>query len=257
MSRENKNTRLVDDADLLESYEEEILLEQLDEISEDWQFDVVVVTADDLNGRSAEEYAENFYDFYGYGMGPDRDGALLLVSMEEREWYITTTGSGMWILGDDELDTVSEAFLPDLSDGNYLEAFETYAEWCDLFLAQAENGESLPAGSYVVAEIIEKEKTVEPIWILGSLLIGFLVALIPVSVMKGKLKSVRKATAANQYVREGSFQVTEMRDLFLYRNVTRVARPKDNAPKGGGRPGGGHGGGGRSGGGHGGKGGRF
>ena len=56
--------------------------------------------------------------------------------------------------------------------------------------------------------------------------------LIPMSVLKGQLKSVRMQNAASSYVRPNSMQLTRERDLFLYRNVTRTARPKNNSGSG-------------------------
>ena len=46
--------------------------------------------------------------------------------------------------------------------------------------------------------------------------------------MNGKLKSVKFQTAADNYVKEGSMNITESRDLFLYRTVTSVAKPKND-----------------------------
>ena len=87
--------RLVDDAGLLSDSEEEELLGELDEISERQEFDVAVVTVNSLEGKTAEAYADDFYDYHGYGFGTDHDGILLLVSMEARDWHITTTGYGI------------------------------------------------------------------------------------------------------------------------------------------------------------------
>ena len=83
--------RLGDDADLLTDHEEAVLLSELDEISERQRMDIVVVTTDSLEGKSAMEYADDFYDYNGYGFGNSRDGVLLLISMEDRDWWLSTT----------------------------------------------------------------------------------------------------------------------------------------------------------------------
>lgn len=46
--------------------------------------------------------------------------------------------------------------------------------------------------------------------------------------MKGKLKTVRFQPAANSYMKAGSMNITESRDMFLYNTVTRTAKPKAN-----------------------------
>jgi len=61
--------RLVDQADLLSSSEERALLKELDEVSERLGFDVVVVTAMTLGGKSPRAYADDFFDYNGYGFG--------------------------------------------------------------------------------------------------------------------------------------------------------------------------------------------
>ena len=98
--------RLTDEADLLTDEEEELLLKQLDEISERQNCDVVVAAVDGLDGKSAMEYADDFYDYNGYGMGNERDGIILLVSMEERDWWISTCGFGITAFTDDGLDYI-------------------------------------------------------------------------------------------------------------------------------------------------------
>ena len=46
------------------------------------------------------------------------------------------------------------------------------------------------------------------------------IGMIITAIMRSKLKSVRFKNQAMDYVRPGSMQVTESRDIFLYRNVT-------------------------------------
>ncbi|MBQ7810328.1 MAG: hypothetical protein IJ346_05120 [Clostridia bacterium] len=65
--------------------------------------------------------------------------------------------------------------------------------------------------------------------IVFSLVAGFVIALISVLVMKGKLKSVRRQPAAKDYLVPGSMNVTSSRDIFLYRNVTKRAKPKESS----------------------------
>ncbi len=65
--------------------------------------------------------------------------------------------------------------------------------------------------------------------ILISLVIGVVAAFIVTSIMKGQLKTVRKQTRAENYVKHGSLNITEANTLYLYSSVTRVAKPKNNS----------------------------
>ena len=63
--------------------------------------------------------------------------------------------------------------------------------------------------------------------------IGIVIGLITVLVLKGQLKSVRMQNQANNYMIPGSMRLTHSADIFLYRNVTRVAKPQNNNSGGG------------------------
>ncbi|MCI8993831.1 MAG: TPM domain-containing protein [Eubacterium sp.] len=214
--------RLVDEADLLSDSEESALLSQLDEISERQQVDLVVVTVDSLEGASPMVYADDFYDENGYGFGSGKDGILFLISMEERDWYISTTGYGITAVTDAGLEYMSEKFLGDLSEGNYAAAFTVFAEQCDSFLTQAKTDRPYDVGN------LPKEPFPAVRNLVIALVIGFIVALIVTGVMKSRLKSVHSQPAADRYVKNGSMQVTKRNDLFLYRHVDRREKPKEN-----------------------------
>ena len=70
--------------------------------------------------------------------------------------------------------------------------------------------------------------------LLTSLIIGFIPAIITVSAMKSQLKTVGAKNSAADYTVNGSMRLTQNSDMFLYRNVNRVARPKESSGGGGG-----------------------
>lgn len=217
--------RLVDQADLLTDEEETELLGMLDEMSERQKVDVVVITADSLEGRTAQEAADDLYDYCGYGFGAERDGILFLISMGERDWSVTTRGYAITAFTDAGIDFLTEQMLPDLSDGYYTTAFATYAQWCDDYITQAKAG--TPYDSDNMPEI--------PFSPLGAALIAFvtafIIALIATGIMRLKLRSVYSKGTGDDYIKEGSFKLSKKEDLFLYKNVTRRLKPKDDPPK--------------------------
>lgn len=219
---EESLSRLVDNADLLTDSEETSLLSQLDNISENQEMDIVVVTTDSLEGYTPQEYADNVFDYCGYGIGDNNDGLLLLVSIEDNDWHISTSGYAITAFTDAGREYMSEQFLPYLSDGEYYKAFSTYADLCDQFITQAKTDEPYDVGN------LPKEPF--KIWfnVLIALGIGFVFAIIVVLYMKSKLKSVRFQPAASSYVRNGSMNVTQSGDFFLYSHLDRRERPKDN-----------------------------
>ena len=132
--------RLVDEAGLLSAEEASGVLAALDEISERQQFDLVVVTTNSLDGYDVQAYADDFFDYNGYGFGTERDGMLLLVDMGERMWALSTSGYGLYAFTDNGLAYMENCFLDALSRGDYAEAFQTYAAQSDALIALAKQG---------------------------------------------------------------------------------------------------------------------
>lgn len=215
--------RIADWAELLSESEEAELSDRLDEISERQKLDIVIVTLESLEGADIVAYADDFFDYNGYGFGEKKDGVIFLMSMEERDWCISTSGYGITAFTDAGQEYLSEKMVPYLSDGAYAEAFQIFAGQCDDYITQARAGTP-----YDVDNI-----PVEPFSPLGALLIavvaGFVVSLIVTGIMRLSLHSVFSQTAADSYMKKDSLRLTKNYDLFLYKNVTRTERPKETS----------------------------
>ena len=221
---ERQMPRFVDNAGLLSEEEEKELNSTLDEISERQECDVAVVTVNGLDGKTVEEYADDFYDYNGYGYGDDDSGILLLVAMDDREWHMSTYGYGITAFTDAGLAYMEDDFVSYLSDAEYMDAFTEYADLCDEFLTQAKTGEPYDTGNL-------PKGTVSPFWIAGDLLIGIGIALVMALIKKGNLKSVKQQTEAAAYERKGSLKLTVKEDRFVNRLVTtrKIERKKEDS----------------------------
>ena len=58
---------------------------------------------------------------------------------------------------------------------------------------------------------------------------GLLIGLIAVGIMASKMKTVHMDHDARNYVRTGSFRLTQSRDIFLYSRVHRTPKPKNDS----------------------------
>lgn len=211
-----ESERLVDNADLLTDSEESALSEKLDDISMDHACDIVIVTVDSLDGKTATEYADDYFDYNGYGS----DGILFLISMEYRDWAISTCGYGVTAFTDAGQSYIIDQIKPSLSDDEFYDAFDKFADLCDDYLTQADEDEpydtnNLPATYFKIT------------WLLMALVIGLIISLLVVLVMRGKLKTVYAHNSADNYERQGSMNLRNQRDLFLYRTVSKTAKPKN------------------------------
>lgn len=133
----NEYPRVIDNAELLSADERELLTSKLDEISTRQKVDVTVATTDTLDGLTVSDYAERFYESHNYGYGPDKDGTILLISMEDHDWYMATYGYAITAFTDAGIQYIGEEMTGDLSDGDFAAAFDTFADECDDFITQA------------------------------------------------------------------------------------------------------------------------
>jgi uncharacterized protein len=210
VSASDDHPLLVDQAEVLSS-EEAIRVEKaLQEVSDRYHVDVVVVTVESLGGLSAMAYADDYFDYMGYGVGPDRDGILLLISMEYNDWCISTSGLCLDRFDDAGLDQVEEAILPNLRVRDFEGAFLSYANACD--------------------EVMDFDIVTN---LLIAVAIGLVTALIVTAVFKSQLKSVRSQSGAANYMKPGSMNVSRANDIYLYKNVSRRPKPQNNGSGGG------------------------
>ena len=222
---QSEYSRLSDSAGLLDDGQRENILSALDEISVRQKFDVVIVTLESLGDYdSAMECADDYYDYGGFGYGADHDGVLLLISMEERDYWISTCGYGIKAFTDRNIDYLKEQIQPYLSSGDYYEAFNEFISWTDIYVDDARNGTS----SYDDSDI-----PLSPLWFVIAFIVGMIISGITVAGMKGRLRSVRPKFRADSYVRDGSLRVASSRDMFLYSSVSRTAKPEPESSSGG------------------------
>jgi uncharacterized protein len=214
---------LYDEADLLTDAEEARLLSRLESLSSSVGMDVVIALVNSTGELSPMEYADDFFDYNGYGRGDNRDGLVLLISMEYSDWWVSTRGYAIEAFTDAGIAYIGEKVTPYLSDGDYAAAFDEFAAQCDTFIAQAKTGDPFDTHN------LPKEPFNKGMALVIAVVAGFIIGKIYAGKLKGELTSVRRQTAAVGYVREGSLNVTNSNEFFLYRNVSRSAKPTSSS----------------------------
>lgn len=216
----------------------------------DYNLDVVIVMTDDTKGKSSMEFADDYYDYNGFGVGEDYSGLLMLINMKEREIWISTTGRAIDIYTDTRISDMVSAVGGFLSNGDYYNG-------CKMFVSKvryyAEKG--VPIGQYRVDTGVDAgtypERIIRQIKSIYVYITAAVIALIATIIVS--LSSKGKVTINNlTYEEEGSFLLTATADDYLREMTTRV---KIESSSGGGSRSSTHrGGSGRT---HGGGGGRF
>lgn len=113
-----------------------------------------------------------------------------------------------------------------MSDGDWYGAFTTFADCAEYYFKLARDGEPY--------DVDTREPMKASSIVLFSLVAGIIVGFISVTAMKNQLKSVTPNNSAREYIVKDSLKLSYENDRFLYRNVSRVARPKESSGSGGG-----------------------
>ena len=126
---------VVDMAGILTLSEQQEIAARFTEFSESLKTDASVVLVPDTGDLTAEAYADDFFDYGGYGYGEDRDGILLLIVMgygagSRREAHISTSGKRtINSVTDSRIDDLLDALIDGgAADGNYAAGINAYID---------------------------------------------------------------------------------------------------------------------------------
>ena len=218
---------VIDDAGLIKASDEKELDKKIKNIQKD-KFDVVILTVKSLDGKSAQDYADDYYDNNDYGLDNEKSGVLFLVSKGDRKYHISTKGAGIKAFTDYGIGRIKEEIKPYLSDGDYFNACDEFLNITKDFVKAYKDGTPYDTDNpyneeidYVILEVI-------------ALVIAFVIALISVGIMRLRMNTAKPKGTAMEYIKKGSFKLTSEKDIFMYSTVTKTAKPKDNDNSAGG-----------------------
>lgn len=125
--------RVFDQAGLFSETEIIQLEEKIAQCRKSTKMDVVIVSAYADGERSAEEYADDYYDYGGFGVGKKASGVLLLYYMDGPgqpggECYISTTGTMINMLTDERIESILDGVYGDLGNRDFAGATEHFLE---------------------------------------------------------------------------------------------------------------------------------
>lgn len=125
--------RVFDQAGLFSETEIIQLEEKIAQCRKSTKMDVVIVSAYADGERSAEEYADDYYDYGGFGVGKKASGVLLLYYMDGPgqpggECYISTAGTMINMLTDERIESILDDVYGDLGNRDFAGAAEHFLE---------------------------------------------------------------------------------------------------------------------------------
>lgn len=228
---------VADYAGLLQPEEVAYLEETADSLFQSYGIQAVVLTVDSLEGTSAQDCADDYYDQAGYG----EDGVLFLLAMEQREWYISTSGRMIYALTDYGIQQLGDQVVPYLAEEQWFEGFLRFLMVLPDYLNAYENGQPVEgfadySGDYYHGdqeEVVYYPEDSGPNFLV-SLLSGIAAGGIAVMIMRFSMNTKRPQHSASEYMTKDSWKLTQHQDLYLYSNVTKVRKQEPSKSSGGG-----------------------
>lgn len=229
-----------DKAELLSTTEQEELEQMCIDYGTKAGIDIMILTHNDPDAVYAETYIENFEDQI-----PDGNRVYILLDMQNRDVFMEGYGKAETYIHSKRIASIIEEITPDLSAGDYYDAFVTYIERSAAYMSDdselnydhdytagtpqssdpnAPNydatwrGDS-NSGSTELVDILSN------VWV--QLLAAITIGIITVSVMAFHSSGRMTAGSAN-YIEQNNSGLIGRRDDYVRTQVTRVRKPQNN-----------------------------
>lgn len=232
--------RVIDEAEIISDSYEEMLLSELNRVGAKYQTDLIVLTVNSSDGKDLMDFADDYYDAKGYGYGENHTGTILVINIEQgnRGCWISTCGDDIDRINDYEIEELLDAFVPQLSSGDYDEAVMTYVNALEDQLEYEEqyghdfeydddNDFNFDFAYDLYPEYSDTGERVLRAYA-ASIIVGLIIGVAVAYSLKKSMKPVKQAVSARNYLVSDSFRLTRHHDMYLYSNVTKTAKPKDS-----------------------------
>ena len=214
--------KVYDYAQVLTAEEEKDLKRNIDLYIANHNMDMAIVTVKYHEKTNTMNYADDFYDYNGFGIGTNYDGVIFVLDftfLQNGYIWMSTTGKAIDMYTDYRIDSILDSVVAK-KDRGYYEMFNTFIEKSNYYAKQ---------GIPVYDTELETKKVAWKGIIIFSLVIPSIVILI--LILKNKM--VKKSTVAHIYLLKDSIVVNKRSDNFITTHTTSV-RIDDSSSSGGG-----------------------
>lgn len=234
MTKDPLLSHVTDRAGLLDSSQIAELERQAADISRQHDFGVYIVTVDDYRDYTEGDLFDAtlaIYQQYSLGLGPDKNGVVLLLSMAKRDSYLLTHGAfGQHAFNQDGREFLTNYFLDDFKLDSWYDGFADYLFWCGEYLSAAEQGEPYSSSNIPMST---DEKIAMTLMVAGGiLLISVVIGGIYIFILTLRMQSVAQATKASVYL-SGALQLHESWDRYTHSTQRRRKIERRSSSTGG------------------------
>ena len=206
---------VTDTVGLLTQEEQRELETTAAQLAESYGCGVYVIIVDDYTDYthgSTRDFAKETYINYDLGVGEDKNGILLVLSISDRDYYLLTKGDiANAAFTDYGQEQLTQEFLDDFRYDNWFAGFRDYMS---------------TAGQY-----LEESDGANILMIVG---IPCLISLAVCGIFAAQMKTARRQTGARGYISHGGVDMRVTQDQFLYHTETRQPIPQNDNNSGGG-----------------------
>lgn len=207
---------IFDGADLFNTEERGELNQRLQYISDLYDMDILIVTTEDAQGKNSRNYADDYFDYGGYGRNESYDGMLFLIDLDNREIYISTSGRAIEYLNDRDIENIlDKVFERGILEGDFHMASSTFIDQTNSILNKKLGENTL---TYLEAFV--------------SLTIGIVGALAFFIIVENKYK-FKNARKVFDYQKNSIVNLKDTNDIFINKIISHRRIPKNNNTGGG------------------------
>lgn len=232
------SSQVFDEANLFSDSDKINLQTAIDTFKSETKMDAVILTTADAEGKSPQDYADDFYDQHNFGSGPNKTGFLFLIDMDNRTYYISTAGTLIELLTGSKRERLLDHAETSMRSQNYADAALSVIDDMSRYTKNYTYDQSSGA--------LTKIKTITTIEILIAVIVGSVAALVTYSSVYGKY-TLKRSSYRYSYRDNGSLSLSQRDDQLINTFTTSRHIPKANPGNGSHTSSGGssHGGGGR------------
>lgn len=203
--------KVYDFADLFTDSEEEKLYNEAKTFIDKYNMDFAIVTISKNNKSSEVSYSDDFYDYNDF----DSNGLLFLIDMDNRQIYMSTSGTAIKMYTDNRIDYLMDQVYKYMTDKEYYEGTSKYISFLSSLAAKGypSSSESFVSNGQIL---------------LYSLIASFVITLIVMIVLVKKNKLVRKANEAKAYLIDDSVKVDVVEERLISTHTTRTKIEHDS-----------------------------
>lgn len=234
--------RVFDQAGLFSETEIIQLEEKIAQCRKSTKMDVVIVSAYADGERSAEEYADDYYDYGGFGVGKKASGVLLLYYMDGPgqpggECYISTAGTMINMLTDERIESILDDVYGDLGNRDFAGATEHFLEDVKIYVK-----EGVESGQYTydrdTGEIVRYHSIRLYEVAIAMVIAGILAGSVCLDIKKRyamKQSSREVSNSLQAYRADCAFHFSVAGDKMINKYVRSIPIPRNTSGGSGGR----------------------